>query len=132
VDWATGAALAVSVEADRAIGAWDEDRFFLYCEETDYARRLREAGWTIRYRPDAVMTHHGGGSGSGPALVALNEVNRVRYFRKYHGRPASAAFRLIVTLNAALRARRPTHRRALRALLSERSWGTLPGGPRPA
>lgn len=128
VDWATGAVLAVSPLADRAVGPWDDELFFLYSEETDYCRRLRDAGLAIRYVPDAVFTHSGGGSGGGPDLVALTAVNRVRYYRKHHRRPASIAFRLVVLLGELLRARRPGDRHAVRALIRERRWASLPGG----
>ena len=116
-DWATGAAVMIAAGVDTAVGGWD-DRFFLYCEETDYLRRVRDAGWSVRYLPTAVASHRGGGSGTGPELVALGAVNRVRYFRKYHGRLATAAFRGVVAVEHTLRARRPTSRRALRAVLT--------------
>jgi GT2 family glycosyltransferase len=131
VDWGTGAVLVVAADVDAAIGAWDDERFFLYSEETDYSRRIREAGWTVRYVPEATVMHRGGGSGTGPALTALNEVNRVRYYRKYHGRLSTALFRAAVILGELLRLRRPANRAALRALLSQRRWAALPGG-RPA
>lgn len=116
-DWATGAAVMITADANATIGAWD-DRFFLYCEETDYLRRVREAGWSVRYVPQAVVSHRGGGSGTGPDLVALGAVNRIRYYRKYHGRLATAAFRGAVALEHALRAHRRSSRRALRAVLN--------------
>jgi N-acetylglucosaminyl-diphospho-decaprenol L-rhamnosyltransferase len=131
VDWATGAIMLISAEADRAVGAWDEERFFLYSEETDYCRRLREAGYAIRYVPDAAVRHRGGGSGSGPDLYALNSMNRIRYFAKYHAAPATALFHAVVVLHELLRLRRPASRRALRALLWPPSRATLPG-PRAA
>ncbi|MEN3307387.1 MAG: N-acetylglucosaminyl-diphospho-decaprenol L-rhamnosyltransferase [Micromonosporaceae bacterium] len=131
VDWATGAVMMISTEADGAIGDWDDDRFFLYSEETDYCRRLRDAGYAIRYVPDATVRHEGGGSGTGADLYALNSVNRVRYYAKYHSAATTALFRLVVVLHEALRATRPASRRALRALLWRRNWASLPG-PRPA
>jgi hypothetical protein len=84
----------------------------------------------IRYVPDAVAIHRGGGSGSGPALVALTQVNRLRYFRKYHGRLTSAAFAATVVLSEVMRIRRPENRRALRTIMSRRSRSTLPGEDR--
>lgn len=130
VDWATGAVLVLNAEADAAVGDWDE-RFFLYSEETDYCRRLRSAGWTVQYVPDARVFHDGGGSGTGPALTALNEVNRVRYFDKYHGPLAGTAFRAAATVGQLARVRRPGNRMALRALWSRRYRQGLPGRPRP-
>jgi GT2 family glycosyltransferase len=126
VDWATGAVLVVAAEADAALGDWDE-RFFLFSEETDYCRRLRAGGRAVRYVPEALVTHRGGGSGTGPALTALNEVNRVRYFRKYHGPLPTAVFRIGVLLGLLIRVRRPGSRAALRALVSRRYRATLPG-----
>jgi hypothetical protein len=39
------------------IGFFDE-RFFLYCEDTDLGLRARWAGWECRYVPGAVVEHH--------------------------------------------------------------------------
>lgn len=130
VDWATGAAILVPTWAVGQVGAWDAQRFFLYSEETDYCRRLRAAGVSVRFVPDAVVVHEGGGSGTSDALYALLEVNRVRYFRKWHGPVAAALFTLVVILNNLLRAHRSRSRHALRALLLARSLKHLPGGSR--
>jgi GT2 family glycosyltransferase len=130
VEWSTGAAILIRLEADAQVGPWDAERFFLYSEETDYLRRVRAAGWAVRYVPSAVVVHRGGGSGSGPELVALGLVNRLRYFRKYHGRPATAAFGAAVLLGELLRARRPASRRALSILVRPSRWADLPGGRR--
>lgn len=130
VDWATGAALLVPSTLVRRVGPWDADRFFLYSEETDYCRRLRRTGAAIRFVPDAVVTHRGGGSGTSEALHALQEVNRVRYFRKWHSMPGTAPFAAVVILNNLLRCHRSRSRVALRALLAPRARRALPGGAR--
>ena len=39
------------------IGGFD-DRFFLYCEDTDLGLRARWAGWKCLYVPEAVVEHH--------------------------------------------------------------------------
>lgn len=130
VDWATGAVLLVPTVVAGAVGPWDADRFFLYSEETDYSRRLREAGCGVRFLPEAQVVHGGGGSGTSDALHALQEVNRVRYFRKWHPPPAAAAFWGVAVLTNALRSHRPAGRAALRALLSRRERAALPGGTR--
>ncbi len=130
VDWATGAALLVSGTCRFRVGEWDA-RYFLYSEETDYLRRVREAGYRVRYRPTAVVRHVGAGSGSSDALAALCAVNTVRYYGRHHRRPAVIAYAGIVAVQQLLRARRPAARLALRALLSERVRATLPG-PVPA
>ncbi|WP_309068526.1 glycosyltransferase family 2 protein [Microbacterium sp.] len=125
VDWATGAAVLFSERAVAAVGEWDE-RFFLYSEETDILRRVRDAGLAVRYVPDAVVAHSQGGSGSSPALEALLEVNRVRYVRKHAPRRA-ALYRAAVVVGAAMRApRSERHRRLLDVLRDDRGWHDLP------
>ncbi len=124
-DWATGAALLVSRECLEATGPWDES-FFLYSEETDFALRAREMGFGVRYVPEATAVHLGGESNVSPRLWSILTLNRVRLYRRRHGRGATAAFAAAVVLNEALRAAAgsPTHRAALRALLRAR-----PGAP---
>jgi len=132
VDWATGAALMVQTRLVGVVGEWDERRFFLYSEETDYCRRIRSTGSMVRYSPTAQVTHAGGGSGSSPALDALLQVNKVRYFRKWHGRTPwgrlrVAAFWFVTVLHGLIRPHNPGARLALRALFSRRVRTALPG-----
>jgi len=101
--WATGAAMLVSTRVIRDIGDWDES-FLLYSEETEYALRAADHGWTLWYEPAAVVEHIGGDSGVNPRLASLLVVNKVRLFRRRHGRVASAAYFLAVALGEALRA----------------------------
>lgn len=51
-----GCAVALRTAAGREVG-WFDDDFFLYYEDTDLAWRLRLAGWTIRFEPQAVVRH---------------------------------------------------------------------------
>ena len=116
VDWATGATIMVSAECDRAVGDWDES-FFMYSEEVDFALRVRRAGFRVLFVPDAVAAHAEGGSGRSPDLTALLAVNRVRLYRKYHGRVASAAYRIVVALHEASRFWSAPRRRSALAVL---------------
>jgi GT2 family glycosyltransferase len=135
VDWATGAALMVQSSLVQRVGEWDAGRFFLYSEETDYCRRIRATGATIRFCPHAGASHVGGGSGSSADLDALLLVNKVRYFHKWHhgsaGQAVSASgFWAVGVLHGLLRPHNPGARRATRALLSARSRAALPGPTR--
>jgi GT2 family glycosyltransferase len=132
VGWAGGAALLISAECSASVGDWDSDRYFLYSEETDYARRARDAGYLVRFVPTAEATHVGGGSGQSAGLLALMGVNRVRYFESYHSSAASAVFRSVVLLHHLLRSADPRHRFAARVVASRASWSTLPPAPAPA
>ncbi|MCU1507385.1 MAG: glycosyl transferase family 2 [Microbacteriaceae bacterium] len=132
VDWAGGAALVVSPECSSAVGDWDSGRYFLYSEETDYARRARDAGYLVRFIPTAEATHVGGGSGQSAELIALMGVNRVRYFESHHSAVATAAFHWVVVLHHLLRSADPRHRFAARTIASRTSWPTLPSAPAPS
>ncbi|WP_353988182.1 glycosyltransferase family 2 protein [Ruicaihuangia caeni] len=134
IEWATGAALMMRADVAERVGDWDADRFFLYSEETDYCRRIRATEGTVRFEPSAVVRHRGSGSGSSPQLDALREVNRLRYFAKWHddsaGRLSTALFAGVLLLHHALRAHRPDSRAALLALVSRSHRAALPGGRR--
>jgi GT2 family glycosyltransferase len=124
IDWATGAALMVARSAWDAVGQWDE-RFFLYSEETDFFRRVRDAGYSVWYEPQAEITHSAGGSGGSPQLTALLFVNCIRYFRK-HRRRSAGLYRLLLVLREELRRADRSHDLARRALRSRDMTAGLP------
>jgi len=101
--WATGAAILMSVEAMTELGPWDES-FLLYSEETEYAMRAADRGWTLWYEPSAVIEHIGGESNTNPMLSALLVTNKVDLFRRRHSRPRSWAYFLAVFSGEAARA----------------------------
>jgi GT2 family glycosyltransferase len=86
VDWIGGACMLVRREVVEQVGGFDE-RFFLYAEETDWQRRMRDGGWEIAFTPLVEVTHLGGASGAS----TKTETNRHffdsldRYERKHHG-----------------------------------------------
>ncbi|MEX5631240.1 glycosyltransferase [Parafrankia sp. FMc2] len=134
-DWATGAALLVSRACAAAVGEWDES-YFLYSEETDFLLRARDAGFALRYAPDAVGVHLGGESGTAPALWTLLMANRLRLYRARHGAGASVAFTAGILAGELARAAagRPTSRAAVAGLLtsSQQRLATRAGGRLPA
>ena len=82
-------------EAFLELGGFDED-FFLYFEDADLCRRALRAGMAIRYVPDAVVTHIGGGSSSEDYHFGPRHARSMRiYLRKWYGLPGAA---LAVTL----------------------------------
>jgi GT2 family glycosyltransferase len=129
IHWATGAALLVRAAVAEQVGAWDEE-FFLYSEETDYQRRIRDAGWEVWFDPAGRVVHAGQASGHSPELAALLAVNRVRYVGRYHRRAYERAVQAAAATGAALRWGRGEEARcALRYLLDRRTWDRLPAAP---
>jgi GT2 family glycosyltransferase len=123
-EWVSGACMLVRRSAYEAIGGFDE-RFFLYCEDTDLCLRLWQAGHTVRFEPGAVVHHVGGASSGAGETQAIAAASRVSYARKHMGRRHARAEALGVALGEATHIlsslRRPPSRRghaaALRAAL---------------
>lgn len=86
VDWVVGACLLVRREAYEQVGGLDEG-FFMYSEELDWCRRIKDAGWTLVYLPTATVIHHEGKSSEQvvPARHIHFQTSKVRYFRKHQG-----------------------------------------------
>ncbi|WP_155350606.1 glycosyltransferase family 2 protein [Acrocarpospora pleiomorpha] len=129
VVWATGAAMLISVPAIRAVGPWDES-FLLYSEETEFALRAADLGWSLWYEPAALIEHIGGDSGVNPTLAALLLVNKVKLFRRRRGPLAGAAYYLVVLAGESVRAlagRRVSQKSVLWLLRPSRRLTALPG-----
>jgi GT2 family glycosyltransferase len=116
--WATGAAMLLSTEMIADVGPWDES-FLLYSEETDYALRAADRGWSLWYEPGAIVEHIGGESHLSPDLAALLVTNRVELFRRRHGPVTGAGYFAATLLGETLRAvaGRSTSRRTVVALM---------------
>jgi GT2 family glycosyltransferase len=105
VDWCQSAALLVRGEAAAAVGYLDP-AFFVYSDEVDFARRLRDAGWVSLFVPAARAVHHeqlANDAQAAPRIVELAR-NRDRYMRKHHSRTAALAVRVLTAWSYALRA----------------------------
>ena len=106
VDWAQSSALLVRREAAAQIDYMDP-AFFVYSDETDFAKRLAEAGWHSLYVPAAEAYHHDQLStdlAAGlPRIVEFHR-NRDLYMRVHHGRGAALAVRLLTAWSYAVRA----------------------------
>lgn len=98
-DWVSGACLLLRRSALEAIGGLDEG-FFLYGEDIDLARRLRDADYDIRFEPAAVATHAGGASGPRASLLPVLALSRLRYLRKHESRAHVLAARAGLAVTA--------------------------------
>ena len=104
VDWAQSAALLVRREAAEQVG-WLDPRFFVYSDEVDFCRRLRDAGWRVLHVPSAVCVHHEQLSTGGVPERRIVEFarNRDLYMRLHHGPGAARAVRWLTAIPYALR-----------------------------
>jgi GT2 family glycosyltransferase len=133
-DWLSGACLLVRRAALEQVGGMDEG-FFLYSEDTDLCKRLREARWNVRFDPRATVSHVGGASAPRTTTEWISARSHVRYARKHSGRVVAALDGLGVALGGATHAliwvgrpeRARGHFAAFRAgLASIRSGETTP------
>ena len=104
VEFVSGAAIAVRREVIETVGVFDE-RFFIYAEETDWCRRMRDAGWKVAFVPDGTIVHHGGQSSAKIKDRQFCEFNRSarRYIRKHHGLGGVAVQHAAMLAGAGLR-----------------------------
>ena len=97
VDWLTGACMLVRGAALTDVGLLDEG-FFMYSEEVDWGRRLKQAGWRVVYLPTAEVIHYEGRSTE--QVVAQRHIyfqtSKVRYYRKWHGPGMAETLRLFL------------------------------------
>jgi N-acetylglucosaminyl-diphospho-decaprenol L-rhamnosyltransferase len=106
VDWAQSSALLVRREAAAQVGYLDPD-FFVYYDESDFAKRLAEAGWHELFVPGAAAVHHDqlatNFAGGLPRIVEFHR-NHDLYMRKHHDRAAALAVRVLTAWFYAVRA----------------------------
>ena len=106
VGWVQSAAMLVRREAAEQVGYLDPD-FFVYSDETDFCKRLRDSGWTVLHVPAARAVHH-----EQLATDLARERRRIvefhrgrdRYLRKHRGPVVAALARPLAAWPYLLRA----------------------------
>ena len=85
VGWVQSSAALVRREAAERVG-WLDGDFFVYSDETDFCKRLSDAGWHILFVPDARAVHHdqlGTDAAAMTRRIVEFHRNRDLYFRKH-------------------------------------------------
>jgi GT2 family glycosyltransferase len=124
-DWVSGACVLLRRSVLEELAGLDEG-FFMYSEDIDLCRRLRQAGYALRYEPSAVVEHEGGASAPRTNLLPVLAASRLRYAAKHRGAAGAFLERLGVALEACThlvvsrggKAARAGHARALRLALT--------------
>ena len=137
-DWVSGACLGIRREVLDATGGFDE-RFFMYYEDMDLCRRVRDAGLDVRFEPTSSVVHVGGASAPGTRLIPVMTRSRLLYARKHSGSRGELSERLAAGLHAlthmvlttqGIEARRG-YLRALALCIDPNSTLRRPGAPGP-
>ena len=103
VDSVVGAFMLVRAEAIEQVGLLDE-QFFMYGEDLDWAKRIRQAGWEIWYNPAVVVRHYKRQS-SRQNPRAAREFKRAEllFYRKHYAATTPPWLRGLVLLGFGLR-----------------------------
>jgi N-acetylglucosaminyl-diphospho-decaprenol L-rhamnosyltransferase len=99
VGWVQSSAMLVRREAAEQVGWLDPD-FFVYSDETDFCKRLHDAGWRILFVPQARAVHRDQLSTDAVAMrrrIVEFHRNRDLYFRKHRMPVARALWRVCWT-----------------------------------
>jgi GT2 family glycosyltransferase len=106
VGWAQSSAVLVRRAAAAEVGYLDP-QFFVYSDETDFCKRLGDAGWHTLYVPAARAVHHEQLStdlaASARRIVEFHR-NRDRYMLKHHSRAAALMVRILTSWSYLVRA----------------------------
>lgn len=104
IDWQSGCCVMLRGELLKQLGGFDE-RFFYQFEEVDLCRRVWNAGYRIRFTPEASITHLGGQSVRRfPARFAIEVCrNGYRYFFKHFGPRGARQYRAVTLVSLAAR-----------------------------
>jgi len=106
VDVVSGMFMLVPRPVMEKVGLLDED-FFVYAEEDDWCRRIREASWTCVFAPVAQIIHLDGGSKSTDQIRSKMHVqlqkSHLIYVRKHEGALAYVAAKAVYVASSLLR-----------------------------
>jgi GT2 family glycosyltransferase len=96
VDSGIGACLLVRKKAVEEVGMFDE-RYFFFFEETDWAYRMKSAGWKIFHVPSAFIYHFQGQSVGGGVRSRIEYYrSRYKFFRKWSSLPYYMLVRSVI------------------------------------
>ena len=104
VDWVQSSALLVRKDAADAVGYFDP-AFFVFSDEVDFCKRLRDAGWRVLHVPHArAVSHELPVEDAGQQRIVELSRNRDRYMRKHHSPGAARTVRWLTAYTYAVRA----------------------------
>jgi hypothetical protein len=128
VDALSGCFLMIRRSALDDVGMLDED-FFIYSEDIDLCKRIRQADWDIVFYPPALAIHYGGGSSSNePTRFTVEKLKAIlQYWKKHHsGLKCDCIFYILllhymirIVSRSFLYTLRPAQRKNIRSQLSQ-------------
>ncbi|WP_434966154.1 glycosyltransferase [Janibacter indicus] len=104
-DYVIGSVLMLRARAVEQVGPFDES-FFLYAEETDWAKRAVDLGWRHLLVPEVTAVHLGAATSTDTSRRNAHfHASQERYHRKHFGRAGWQVTRAAVVAGAAVRSK---------------------------
>ena len=85
-DYCSGASLLIRKDLFERLGRFDERYLPAYCEDSDLAFKVREAGLKVYYQPESVVVHHEGvshGTDESTGIKAHQPVNQKKFRERW-------------------------------------------------
>lgn len=86
VDYISGASILVKTELFKTLGRFDEYYMPAYCEDTDFAFKVRASGLKVYYQPASVIIHFEGvshGTDTGAGIKSYQVINQKKFKEKW-------------------------------------------------
>ncbi|SRR5579875_47301 len=86
VDYCSGASLLIRKNLFDKLGRFDERYLPAYCEDSDLAFKVREAGLKVYYQPRSVVVHHEGvshGTDESSGIKAYQAINQKKFRERW-------------------------------------------------
>lgn len=90
VDWVSGACMLIRRRAFEQVGGFDEN-YWMYWEDADICRRLKDRGWDAMLCSDAQAHHSTGSSGRTERTIEAFHASAARYYERHVARTAVTA-----------------------------------------
>jgi N-acetylglucosaminyl-diphospho-decaprenol L-rhamnosyltransferase len=98
VDWISGACMMIRGDVARQVNGFDT-QYFMYFEDADLCKRIRNAGYQVAYIGDVSITHIGGQSlKQNPQAQSAYRTSLRLYYHTHYGKLANMALRLLLPL----------------------------------
>jgi len=100
VGWVTGACMMMHRDIFEQLGGFDEN-FFMYFEDKDICKRVKELGYKVVYYPKTSIIHLLGGSSHGvkKSVNRYYRESQLYYYQKHLGKFQTAILKLYLRLS---------------------------------
>lgn len=101
VDWVSGGCMMIRKDVFDKVGRFDEN-FFMYLEDMELCKRVKQQGYEIYFNPHAEVTHIGQGSSNRQFAITHIYKGLLYYYRKHKNIVSVYVLQGMLTIKAVL------------------------------